>query len=142
MESTMADEPPARTIRPHDAVSASSRLRQPLAEKSRPDTPAPNQSKTPSAARRVTFATANHANPSSELVAKRVSSRRAVRIAKEQELAALCHRRASLWADAIREGFDPDIARFVRDQAAAWHLLATNYARSATDASGGQADAH
>jgi hypothetical protein len=134
----MTYEPPARTVRPCDTVSAPPRLGPPLAEKSRPDTPAPKQSKTPSAARRVTFTTANHA----ERVAKGVSSRRAARIAKEQELAALCHRRASLWADAIRNGFDPDIARFVRDQAAAWHLLATNYARSATDAPGGQADAH
>jgi hypothetical protein len=138
----MAYEPPARTVRPCDTVSAPPRLRQPLATKPRSDTPAPKQSKTPSAARRVTFAIANHAKPSSELVAKGVSSRRAARIAKEQELAALCHRRASLWADAIREGFDPDIARFVRDQAAAWQSLATNYARPATEAPGGQADAH
>ncbi len=138
----MTYEPPARTVRPCDTVSASARLGQPLAEKSRPDTPAPKQSKTPSAARCVTFATANHAKPSSELDAKGVSCRRAARIAREHELAALCQRRASLWADTIRAGLDPDIARFVRDQSAAWHLLATNFARSATDAPNGQADAH
>ncbi len=61
------------------------------------------------------------------------SSRRAARIAKEQELAALCRRRASRWADALREGLDPDIARFIRDQAAAWRLLASSYARSMRD---------
>jgi hypothetical protein len=55
-------------------------------------------------------------------------------------LAALCHRRASLWADAIREGLDPDIARFVRDQAAAWRLVATSYTRFAGDALAGRAD--
>jgi hypothetical protein len=60
-------------------------------------------------------------------VAIRPLSRRAARIANEQRLAALCQRRASKWADAIREGLDPDIARFIRDQAAAWQLLADSY---------------
>jgi hypothetical protein len=58
---------------------------------------------------------------------------RAARVAHEQRLAALCHRRASKWAEAIREGLDHDIARFIRDQAAAWQLLAASYARSAGD---------
>jgi hypothetical protein len=66
-------------------------------------------------------------------VAMRLSSRRVARIANEQRMAALCHCRASKWADAIREGLDPDIARFIREQAAAWQLLATSYARSAGD---------
>ncbi len=61
------------------------------------------------------------------------SSRRAARIAREKEMAALCRCRASRWADAMREGLDPDIARFIRDQAAAWRLLASSYARSARD---------
>jgi hypothetical protein len=121
-------------------MSAAPRLRRPFAAKSPPEIPAPRQSKTPSAAPRVTFAIANHAEPSSEVVANRFSSRRAARIAKDQELAALCHRRASLWADAIREGLDPDIARFVRDQAAAWRLVATSYTRFAGDALAGRAD--
>ena len=43
-------------------------------------------------------------------------------------MAALCRRRASDWADAIRDGLDPDIARFIRDQATAWRLLANTYA--------------
>jgi hypothetical protein len=43
-------------------------------------------------------------------------------------MAALCHRRASNWADAIRDGLDPDIDLFVRGQAAAWRLLADSYA--------------
>jgi hypothetical protein len=64
-------------------------------------------------------------------IAMRLSSRRAARVANEQRMATLCHRRASKWADAIREGLDPDIARFIRDQAAAWQLLATSYARFA-----------
>jgi hypothetical protein len=64
-------------------------------------------------------------------VAIRLSSRRAARIADEQRMVALCNRRASQWAGAIREGLDPDIARFIQDQAAAWQLLATSYARSA-----------
>jgi hypothetical protein len=46
-------------------------------------------------------------------VPMRLSSRRAARIANGQWLAALCNRRASKWADAIREGLDPDIARFI-----------------------------
>jgi hypothetical protein len=57
-------------------------------------------------------------------------------------MAALCLRRASQWAAAIREGLDPDIACFVRGQAAAWRLLATTYARSARDALAEPADAH
>jgi hypothetical protein len=133
----MAYDPPyrwaARTVRPCDIMSAAQRLHPPFAAKSLPEIPAPKQSKTPSAASRGTFAIANHAKPSSGLVANRFSSRRAARIAKEQEMAALCRRRASLWGDAIREGLDPDIARFVRDQAAAWRLLATSYARSARE---------
>jgi hypothetical protein len=60
-----------------------------------------------------------------------LSSRRAVRTASEQRLAYLCYHRAYKWAEAIREGLDPDIARFIRDQVAAWQLLATSYARSA-----------
>ena len=64
-------------------------------------------------------------------VAMSLSSRHAARIADEPRMAALCHRRASKWADAIREGLDPDIARFIRDQAAAWQLLATSYGRFA-----------
>ena len=64
-------------------------------------------------------------------VALRPLSRHAARIANKQRLAALWHRRASKWADAIREGLDPDIARFIRDQAAAWQLLATSYGRFA-----------
>ena len=47
-------------------------------------------------------------------VALRPLSRHAARIANKQRLAALWHRRASKWADAIREGLDPDIARFIR----------------------------
>jgi hypothetical protein len=62
-----------------------------------------------------------------------LSSRRAARIANEQRMAALCHLRASKWADGIREGLDPDIACFMPDQAEAWQLLATSYARSAGD---------
>jgi len=55
-------------------------------------------------------------------------------IANEQQMAARCYRRASDWTDAIREGLDPDIARFARDQAGAWQLLSASYARSARDA--------
>jgi hypothetical protein len=44
--------------------------------------------------------------------------------ADESRLALACYRRASRWADAVREGLDPDIARFIRDQAAAWQLIA------------------
>ena len=51
-------------------------------------------------------------------------------LANEHGMAALCHRRASKWADALREGLDPDIACFIRDQAVAWQFLAT-YATSA-----------
>jgi hypothetical protein len=32
----------------------------------------------------------------------------------------------SKWAGALREGLDPDIARFIQDQAAARRLLATS----------------
>jgi hypothetical protein len=71
-----------------------------------------------------------HASP----VAISLSFRRAARVANEQRLTALCHRRASDWADAIREGLDPDIARFIRDQAAAWLLLAKTFAHSAQHA--------
>ena len=78
---------------------------------------------------------------SPELITKRFASRRAVRIANEQQLAARCYRRASDWADAIREGLDPDITRFARDQAAAWQLLSASYARSARDALIGPEDA-
>jgi hypothetical protein len=88
------------------------------------------------------FAVVNEAKPSSEFVATRSSPERGARIAKEQEMAALCQRRASLWADSIRNGLDPDIARFVRDQATAWRLLADSYALSAREASGESADAH
>jgi hypothetical protein len=61
-------------------------------------------------------------------VAMRLSSRRATRINNERRMAALCERRAADWADALRDGLDPDIARFIRDQAAAWQLLANSYA--------------
>jgi hypothetical protein len=134
----MAYEPPhhlaSRAIPAGDRTSAAQRLRQPTAAKSRPKIIASKQSETLPAERSATFAVAYLGEPSSELAAKRHSSRRAARSAKEQELAALCHRRASLWADAIREGLDPDIARFVRGQAAAWRLVATSYTRSAKDA--------
>jgi hypothetical protein len=59
-------------------------------------------------------------------VAMRLSSRRGARIANERRMAALCQRRASDWADALRDGLDSDIARFIRDQAA-WRLLANSY---------------
>jgi hypothetical protein len=124
---------PARAIPACDAMSAAQRLRPRIAAISRAQITAPKRSESRSAEGRATLAIANQAKPS--------SSGRTARIAKEQELAALCQRRASQWADAIREGLDPDIARFVRGQAAAWQLLATSYARSATDASGGPADA-
>jgi hypothetical protein len=55
-------------------------------------------------------------------------------IAHEERMAALCRRRASDWAGTIRDGLDPNIARFVRDQAAAWHLLASSFAHSARHA--------
>jgi hypothetical protein len=48
--------------------------------------------------------------------------------ADESRLASACYRRASRWADAVREGLDPDIARFIRDQAAAWQLIANELA--------------
>src|ERR1700678_995729 len=112
-----------------DTMSAAQRLRPPIGATSRPKITAPKRSETRSAEAPATFAVANHAKPSSEITAKRSSSRRAARIAEEQELAALCQRRASQWADAIREGLDADIARFIRDQAAAWRFLATSCAR-------------
>jgi hypothetical protein len=77
-------------------------------------------------------ALSNPAQPrSSQGVAKRFASRRAVGIANEQRMVALCLRRASEWADAIRKGLDPDIACFMRDQAVAWQFLANSYASSA-----------
>jgi len=85
---------------------------------------------------RGALAAANSAKPQS--IAKRVSSL----IAQEEEMAALCRGRASRWAEAIREGLDPDIASFVRSQAAAWEFLATCYARSASDGLVGPADAY
>jgi hypothetical protein len=67
-------------------------------------------------------ATANHAEPQSfSVVGKRSVSGRV-------RMAALCQRPASDWADAIRDDLDPDIARFVREQARAWRLLANSYA--------------
>jgi hypothetical protein len=129
---------PASATPARDEISGAQRLGPPVAAKSRAEIAAP--SKTPRSAEGcATFAIANHAKPSSGLVTKR--SRLAACIAKEQELAALCRRRASLWGDAIREGLDPDIARFFRDQAAAWQLLTTSYARSAREALAGLADA-
>lgn len=71
---------------------------------------------------RAKLAAANRAElRSPEIVAKRSVSGRA-------RMAALCQRRTSDWADAIRDGLDPDIAHFVRDQAAAWRLLANSNA--------------
>ena len=67
-------------------------------------------------------------------IAMRLSSRRVTRIANDQRLATLCHRRASKWVGAIREGLDPDIARFMQDQAAAWQLLADRYSGCAETA--------
>jgi hypothetical protein len=64
-------------------------------------------------------------------LAIRLSSRRAARTADEQRMVALCNRRSSQWAGAIRESLDPDVARFIQAQAVAWQLLATSYARSA-----------
>jgi hypothetical protein len=110
-----------------------------IAATSRAKLTASKRSETRQAEQSATFAVANETKPSSELVTNR--SRQAARIAGQEEMAALCQRRASLWADAIREGLDPDIARFIRDQAAAWRLLATAYVRSARDASTGPADA-
>ena len=68
---------------------------------------------------------------SPELIAKRFATRRAARIANDQLSAARCYHRACHWADAIREGLDPDIARFAHDQVVAWQLLSASYARSA-----------
>jgi len=115
-----------------DAMSAAQRP--PITAMSRAKMPTPKPSETSLAERRATSAAANEVDACSEIAAKGSSSRRAARIAKEQELATLCRRRASRWVDAIREGLDPDIARFVRDQATAWQLLATSYARSWRDA--------
>ena len=68
------------------------------------------------------MAAANHAElRSPKIVAKGSVSGRA-------RMAALWQRRAADWADALRDGLDPDIARFVCDQAAAWRLLANSYA--------------
>jgi hypothetical protein len=127
------DDLPAYALPASDTISADRRLGPRIAAKSRAKITAPKQSETRSAERHPTFAGANPAKP--------FSPRRAARIAKEQEFAALCHRRAFLWADAIREGLDPDIAHFVRGQAAAWQLLATSYASSARDALAGPAGA-
>ncbi len=124
-----------------DATSAAQRLRPPVTATSRAKMPTPKPRETSLAERRATSAAANEVDACSEIAAKGSSSRRAARIAKEQELAALCRRRASRWADAIRDGLDPDIARFVRDQAAAWRLLAISYAWSGRDALAGPADA-
>jgi hypothetical protein len=71
---------------------------------------------------------------SPQRVAKRFPSALATDIANEQRMAALCLLRASKWADAIREGLDPDIARFIRDQAAAWRLMAASSTLSAAHA--------
>jgi hypothetical protein len=60
--------------------------------------------------------------------AKCSASRRVDAGARESQLAVACYRRASRWADAVREGLDPDIARFIRDQAAAWQLIANELA--------------
>jgi hypothetical protein len=83
---------------------------------------APKPNKTVSAEPGANLPAANHAKLQSPyIVGKRSVSGRA-------RMAALCQRRASNWADAIRDGLDPDIARFVRDQATAWRLLANSYA--------------
>lgn len=120
--------PPARATA-RDKMCAAQRLRPPISAKSRAKITAPELSETLSAEPPAMLAAVNHAKPQSpELVAKRFASRRAARIANEQQLAALCYRRASRWADAICEGLDPDIARFVCDQVAAWQLLASSYA--------------
>jgi hypothetical protein len=140
----MACEPPhhrpACATPAGDTTSPVQRLRPPIAAKFRPKIAALNRSESRPGKRRATFVLANHVKSSPEPAARRFSSTRAARIAKEQELAALCQRRASQWAGALREGLDPDIARFVRDQAAAWRLLATSCARSARDALGEAAD--
>jgi hypothetical protein len=138
---TMACEAPYPLRGAAPACDTAQRLRRPIAAISRAEIPTPKRSETLLAERRATSAVANEVNASSEIAAKRSSSWRAARTAEEQELAALCQRRASRWGDAIRESLDPDIARFVRDQAAAWQLLATTYACSARDALAGPADA-
>ena len=71
---------------------------------------------------RAKLATANCAEPQSPKIAAKRS------VPGRAHMAALCRRRASDWADAIRDGLDPDIARFIRDQATAWRLLANTYA--------------
>lgn len=89
----------------------------------------------PIAEPRVKLAAADRGKPQPhELFPKLFTSRRTARIANDQELAARCYRRGSHWADVIREGLDPDIARFVHDQAVAWQLLSGSYARSTRDA--------
>jgi hypothetical protein len=123
---------PAAAIPACDTMSGAQRLRPRIAARSRA------KITSTSTEPRGALAAANRAKLSSEFIAKRVSSR----IAQEEEMAALCRRRASRWAEAIREGLDPDIASFVRSQAAAWELLATCYARSASDGLVGPADAH
>jgi hypothetical protein len=125
----------ARAIPARDTMSAAQRLHPPIAATPRSQTAASKRSETRAAAGHGAPTAGNRAKPQpAEFLTKRCSSRRAARIAEGQEMAALCQRRAFRWADAIREGLDPDIARFVRDQAAAWQLLATSYARSATGA--------
>jgi hypothetical protein len=95
-----------------------------------------------SAEPRVDLAAEKGAKPQSpELIAKRFATRRAARIANDQLSAARCYHRACHWADAIREGLDADIARFARDQVAAWQFLSASYARSARDALIGPEDA-
>lgn len=83
-----------------------------------------------SAEPRAELAAEKGAKPQSpKLIAERFATRRAARIADDQILAARCYHRAANWADAIRDGLDPDIARFACDQAAAWQLLSASYAR-------------
>ncbi len=125
---------PACAIAACDTGSAAERLRPSVGAKFRSKTAAAKRSEMRSAEKRATFAVANETRPSSKSVGTRVSSRQAALIAREEEMAALCQRRAARWADAIREGLDPDIARVIRDQAAAWRVLATSYARSAGEA--------
>jgi hypothetical protein len=136
------DHQPARVVTERHATSGGPHLGLPIAPTSHTRIPVSKRSGTQSAKGRATFAAVNEAKPSSELVAKHSSAGRGARVAKEQEMAALCQRRASLWADAIRNGLDPDIARFIRDQATAWRLLANSYALSAREAAGESADAH
>jgi hypothetical protein len=83
---------------------------------------ASKRSKTASAKTRANLTADKGAKPQSpRIVAKRSMPGRA-------RMAPLCQRRAADWADALRDGLDPDIARFIRDQAAAWQLLADSYA--------------